>query len=139
MNPSRHHIWPWSRDGSDDDVNRYPRECWGENYDAKHNAWHILFGNMTPPEVLGAIRAHMRSNGEIEERFFTTFFSVKEGIVDFRFKEWVEFTRDKSDQKKKKKRKDYWHFLFGESASALDAIEWIEREFIHKKWNWQES
>ncbi len=136
MSASRHHIWPGSRSGSDDDVNRYPRERWGENYDAKHRAWHVLFSNMTPPEVLGAIRAHMRHNGEIEERFFTTFFLVKEGLVDFRWKEWVEFIRDKdkADLKKRKKRKDCWHLLFGESMSALDAIKWIESEFIRKKW-----
>jgi hypothetical protein len=137
--PSRHHIWPGARDGSDEDVNRYPRERWGENYDAKHRAWHILFAHMTPPEVLWAIRAHMRANGDNEERFFTTFFLVKEGLVDLRWKEWVEFVRDKPDQKKQKKRRDCWRFLFGESMSALAAIEWIEREFIRKKWQRYES
>lgn len=140
MTQGTHHIWPSSRRGSDDDVNRYPYECrWGEDYHARHGAWHVLFANLTPPEAAEAIRAHMKNNGDIEEKFFNASFVVKEGMFDFRWKEWVEVTRDnKSDLKKRKKRKDYWLLLFSD-MNAVNAIEWIEREFIRKKWMLKES
>lgn len=135
MSEGRHHIWPTSRHGSDDDANQYPLDRWGEEYEAKHTAWHVLFGYMTPFEVKEVIRHYLMPNGDVDEKFFSTSFCIKEGLVDLRWKEWIESSRnDKTDKKKREKKYNTWLFLFG-SRSALDAIAWIEREFIHKKWH----
>jgi len=43
---TKHHVWPKSRGGSNDKKNIYLVR------DQKHRAYHLLFGNKTPPEAI---------------------------------------------------------------------------------------
>lgn len=124
-----HHILPTSRGGDNNETNLYPRDRW-KPYSKKHREWHVIFVNMTPREVINAIKQHIKSDGSLNEEFFKLGFSWEEATVKGRQK-WVINTR-KSTRKSERKKKA-WRTLF-DDWFPTDAIEWIEREFIRKEW-----
>ncbi len=118
-----HHIIPSSRGGNESWGNIYPRERWGKKYKQKHDAYHILFINLKPKEVVERIAKHCGEDGKISEEFFYTIFAVEErGRV----------TERKTSRGPGKRRKS-WDIVFG-AMNGFEAIEWIKREFIRKEW-----
>ncbi len=119
-----HHIIPTSRQRR----NIYPDERWLPESE-KHTYWHELFSNLTPREVVAIITKYMNDNGDLNDDFFSISFTV-ENPLKRGISAGVKTHKHKS---KIPKRKEAWRIVFG-NMSGLEAIEWIEREFIRKEW-----
>lgn len=131
-----HHMFPQSRHGVENEENNiYPNERgWSGDYSAHHIAYHVLFANLIPQEVITALTWYMSKNGKLNQRFFAISFFVEEAMIDFTVKEVVYFQKDKSDKAAIEKRETAWTLLFGKGLWANEAIKWIKREFIDKEW-----
>lgn len=102
----KHHIIPSSRGGGNEKDNLYR---WAESHGLKHSAWHALFINKMPEEVIALLATWTRKDGELDMRYFTN----RKGL-----------NRDKLY---------YWDVVFGNMRSA-EAIAWVEQEFVRKDW-----
>lgn len=101
-----HHIAPQARGGPDEAWNLYR---WSREHKKKHRAWHNLFADLLPSEVIILVRQWTRKDGKLDLRYFRS-------------------RRDRAN-----KRLLSWTVLFGDGTPG-EAIEWIEREFIRKEW-----
>ncbi len=102
----KHHIIPTSRGGVTEPSNLY---AWKGDHGVKHNAWHALFVNALPEEVVALILTWERKDGELDMRYFRK----RNGINAAKL--------------------NYWHILFSE-MKPREAIAWVTREFIEKPW-----
>lgn len=101
-----HHIIPTSRNGPNSASNLY---FWPQNHYEKHTAWHALFLNMMPEEVMALISTWKRKDGQLDMRYF----------------------RDRKGRIASE-RLSWWKTLFGD-ATPDEAIAWIEHEFIRRR------
>lgn len=124
-----HHIIPGSRGGGEGD-NIFPDIRW-PNGSEDHVRWHIITENMKPCEVVKEIQEHTNSEGNLKERFFSVRFMVLKPWKDKNIN--PEIREIEVRDRTRKKRKEAWRMLFN-GMKALEAIEWIEREFIRKEW-----
>jgi len=118
-----HHIVPSSRGGNENVENMYPKERWGRQYKQKHDAYHILFVNLKPKEVVEKIAKYCGEDGKVSEEIFYTIFAVEERGM----------ATERKTNRGPGKRKKAWQIVFG-AMNGFEAIEWIKREFIRKEW-----
>lgn len=123
-----HHIIPRSRGGEKGD-NIYPPEKWPAE-EEKHRYWHILFSNMLPGEAIRKIRKYMKRDGALRPKFFSRSFRVRKPWKNRMIKPKIDETESYN---KIDKKKEAWRIVFGD-MNGLEAIEWIECEFIRKEW-----
>lgn len=65
---ARHHMVPSSRGGSDEDWNIKDVRR------SLHSAWHLLFGNLTPNEVLMLVQSGVKLETPARKNAWTTLF-----------------------------------------------------------------
>lgn len=135
-----HHIHPHSRIEKGEEnlypSNLYPNSRWPP-FSKKHKNWHLIFSNLTPEEVIGVVLEYINKDGAVAVEFFATHFSVKESWDHGNKKIEIE---KKVNQSKIPKRRKAWEVVFGD-MNGLEAVEWIEREFVSKVWlydGWEE-
>ncbi len=107
----------------------YPTDRW-EPYSEKHEAYHIIYVNLTPQEAIEVTRPHIGKSGKLFQGFFNLEFTVEKHLVEGEIREVVRMYNYRPDAKKKK---EAWLLLFRD-FDGQKAIEWIEREFVRKEW-----
>lgn len=127
-----HHIRPRSRCLGNEKYNIYPKERWLPE-SKKHDNWHVFAVNLTPEEVVGKIKAYINEDGSLGDEFFDIFFRVEEEYEGVGVRTDAVFIQEVLDLPQAEQREEAWQIVFP-GINGLEAVEWIEREFIRKEW-----